>query len=422
MPLAENNHLSPYLSIVVTSRNDNHGGDMLSRMQIFLTTLLKQCREYKLAAELIIVEWNPPANALPLDQCLDFSEKNDYCPIKIITVPTEYHRSLSYSKELPLFQMIAKNVGIRRARGEFVLATNIDVIFSTELIKFLRRRCLKHGRIYRIDRTDVKRDIPAKSDLPEIQHYCKRNILRICTKDGVISSRYNVILLLKSFWLNNFRMISLPIDNKIKEILPWLPSKEHWLSLLRTGTYNQRTLSVALRHIQRAYRYFGNSALPIEAGDVYRRSGDTTVLDTTPPDPKTPCFRNNNKFQRLHTNACGDFTLLARKDWFDLNANPEWEMFSFHLDSVFLYLAEAKGLKESVLKPPARLFHIEHSAGFTPETGKAMYARIRKLGIPILTSTDLAEIRKTIHQTKTLYPANKDDWGLMKYKLTERLI
>ena len=29
--------------------------------------------------------------------------------------------------------MIAKNVGIRRARGEFVLATNIDILFSSEL-------------------------------------------------------------------------------------------------------------------------------------------------------------------------------------------------------------------------------------------------------------------------------------------------
>ena len=33
--------------------------------------------------------------------------------------------------------MIAKNAGIRRARGQFVLATNIDIIFSNELVGFL---------------------------------------------------------------------------------------------------------------------------------------------------------------------------------------------------------------------------------------------------------------------------------------------
>ena len=33
--------------------------------------------------------------------------------------------------------MIAKNVGIRRARGRFMLATNIDIIFSNELVDWL---------------------------------------------------------------------------------------------------------------------------------------------------------------------------------------------------------------------------------------------------------------------------------------------
>ena len=34
----------PRLSVVVTARNDNHGGDMLQRMQIFVGGLLGQCR------------------------------------------------------------------------------------------------------------------------------------------------------------------------------------------------------------------------------------------------------------------------------------------------------------------------------------------------------------------------------------------
>jgi len=33
--------------------------------------------------------------------------------------------------------MIAKNVGIRRTRGEFVLATNIDVLFDEGLIAYI---------------------------------------------------------------------------------------------------------------------------------------------------------------------------------------------------------------------------------------------------------------------------------------------
>jgi len=33
--------------------------------------------------------------------------------------------------------MIAKNVGIRRARGRFVLSTNIDILLSNELVDYI---------------------------------------------------------------------------------------------------------------------------------------------------------------------------------------------------------------------------------------------------------------------------------------------
>ena len=39
--------------------------------------------------------------------------------------------------------MIAKNVGIRRASGEFILATNIDVIINQKLYEFISNKKLK---------------------------------------------------------------------------------------------------------------------------------------------------------------------------------------------------------------------------------------------------------------------------------------
>ena len=49
----------PYLSIVAVSRNDNHGGDILKRMRIFVNGLIHQCNKFELPCELIMVEWNP---------------------------------------------------------------------------------------------------------------------------------------------------------------------------------------------------------------------------------------------------------------------------------------------------------------------------------------------------------------------------
>ena len=55
----------PCLSLIGTSPNDEHGSNLLGRMETFVDGLIKQCRRYGLAAELILVEWNPPSACLP---------------------------------------------------------------------------------------------------------------------------------------------------------------------------------------------------------------------------------------------------------------------------------------------------------------------------------------------------------------------
>ena len=51
--------------------------------------------------------------------------------------------------------MIAKNVGIKRSKSEFILVTNIDIIFSDEFFEFLSKKKIKEDVIYRCDRYDI---------------------------------------------------------------------------------------------------------------------------------------------------------------------------------------------------------------------------------------------------------------------------
>src|SRR5205823_4354337 len=53
---------TPYLSVVTTARNDNHGGDLLYRIGVFVNGLVAQCDRHRIQAELVIVEWNPPTD------------------------------------------------------------------------------------------------------------------------------------------------------------------------------------------------------------------------------------------------------------------------------------------------------------------------------------------------------------------------
>jgi hypothetical protein len=177
-------HSEPYLSVVVTSRNDDHGQTLLRRMQTFVNALIGQCKRHGLQAELILVEWNPPADRPRFIEALRWPEATDPCQVRIIEVPPELHRRFRHADNLPLFQMIAKNVGIRRARGRFVVATNIDILLSDELVGTLARGELRRGRMYRIDRYDVMTDVPVFADVDEQLRYCETHLLRINCREG----------------------------------------------------------------------------------------------------------------------------------------------------------------------------------------------------------------------------------------------
>jgi hypothetical protein len=176
----------PYLSVVATARNDDHGANLLRRIQIFVNALAGQARRYQLPMELVLVDWNPPPEKPPLAEALRWPDPGP-CRFRVLTVPPEWHRRYRHHQALPLYQMIAKNVGIRRAQGEFILATNIDILFSSELMEFIAARRLERGRMYRIDRHDVDADVPADASVEEQLAYCRTHRIRLNAREGTFA-------------------------------------------------------------------------------------------------------------------------------------------------------------------------------------------------------------------------------------------
>lgn len=176
----------PYVSVVVAARNDDHGGNMLGRMQAFLDSWIGLAKRFDLSSEILVVEWNPPGSRPGLADALAWPADAGPCQIRLIQVPLEVHRQLPNSQAIPLHQMIAKNAGIRRARGRFVLATNLDIIFSAELIRYFAERGLEDEAMYRIDRHDVSREVPSQRTLDELLEFCRRNTLRVFTREREI--------------------------------------------------------------------------------------------------------------------------------------------------------------------------------------------------------------------------------------------
>ncbi|MEX2302527.1 MAG: hypothetical protein WD733_16410 [Bryobacterales bacterium] len=181
---SSNNDSRPYLSVVVTARNDDHGGNLLRRMQTFVNALLAQAKRHEVPIELLVVDWNPPPGKPPLIDALQWPADRGPVEIRFIDVPSELHAAYRHAEALPLYQMIAKNVGIRRARGQFILVTNIDVVFSHALFQFFAQRRLRPGRMYRVDRYDAMEEVPVDGSIDEQLRYCEQNLIRINTRQG----------------------------------------------------------------------------------------------------------------------------------------------------------------------------------------------------------------------------------------------
>jgi len=177
----------PYLSVVAAARNDDHGANFLGRLRTFINALVGQAARHSLPTELVLVEWNPPPGKPPLAEVIQWPHDSAPCRIRIITVPPDLHRRYRFPDALPLYQMIAKNVGIRRAEGEFILATNVDILLSDELMEFLAARRLEPGRMYRIDRHDVASDVPPNGSLDEQLAYCRSHLIRVNAREGTFA-------------------------------------------------------------------------------------------------------------------------------------------------------------------------------------------------------------------------------------------
>lgn len=666
----------PYLSLVVTTRNDDHGGGLLARTQAFVSGWIEQARRFGISSELIIVEWNPPTDRPRLVEVLRWPEDFGPCQVRFLEVPAELHQRYVHSDALPLYQMIAKNVGIRRARGRFVLATNIDILFSSELATFFAGRTLQPNRMYRIDRHDAMSGIPEGRPVEEQLEYCRSHLIRVnrregsfpvqrdgapavCSNDivspgagvvpgrgwfpveywdpqepfrwageraelcisaagdGVVALKLHVMpglqleddpirleaadaegRVLGSVLLNTrgwwhipfngalpekivlrargtpaftgvdprplmFRVFRIewedgkqseekihgsasprerenspqPIDDcapvaaeavarepaaadspsdsdaavPTTEHAPseppelarpeWVPDEppttqieplskakrarsawralQHLIERLADGG-PRATVDIPLtpgwRRILKTYVMSGGITGMLRHGIVRPGAQEPAVRSAVAPDatvpeaaarevttpntpvpeatapetyaPETsvpegaapeatapevapertakssPAPSDSMPPAFLHTNGCGDFTLLAREHWLDLRAYPEFDVFSMNLDSVFCFMAHHGGAREEVLAEPMRIFHIEHGSGsgWTPEGQQKLFERIWAKGLSFIDNEEVLRWAAQMRRLEAPMIFNRDNWGLAEFELKETVL
>jgi hypothetical protein len=170
---------APDLSLVAAFRNDQYGGDLFGRASSFLRNVAWLSRRQRVPAEVILVEWCPLPNQPPLAEFLSGSDSRGSLPVRIVRVPRETAASrFDQADEIPLWIFTAKNVGVRRARSSFILATNPDVLFTPALFRAIGKRRLDMNSFYRTSRYDVT-GVPLDASPRTQLARCRKSVVRV---------------------------------------------------------------------------------------------------------------------------------------------------------------------------------------------------------------------------------------------------
>lgn len=245
---------------------------------------------------------------------------------------------------MPLYQMIAKNVGIRRAKGEYILCTNIDILFSDGCFAEFARKKFKPGYFYRSNRCDIPKEVMEYPTLAEQLTYAENNIIKRMGK----SNRMEV-LVLPNFLYAFPRVVMLLNDMALRM----------WKKMHKDGF---------------------------------------------------PHFT-------LDFDACGDFTLMSRQDWLDIEGYVELDMYSIHIDSMALWSASALGKKQHIFPHKAPIYHIYHEDGW--ESTDALRTIKFLEHKPCLDYSIVFKAGMQIVEAKQTWGINKPGWGMEELTLQE---
>jgi hypothetical protein len=249
---------TPYVSFVTYGRNDGYTPSYINRVSRATTCLAHQLERAGIDAEIIIADWNPPADQPRLLDVLGVPSSLRHVNIRGIVVESEHHRSFAGAAERSIHAGEAANVGIRRARGRFVTPKASDTFFSPQVVAMLARRDLDDGTMYRIDRHDIVVEDEAIWQLDD---------------DDLLA-----------------KLQCLPSMSHA-----WIRQSEHW----------------GLRN--------------------------------------------------LHTNACGDFTLMALRHWYRLRGHAHDDtVLTLDIDSLVMHAAAALGVRECRWPDDCRVYKPSH--------------------------------------------------------------
>ncbi len=109
------------ISAIIISRNDNYGGHLNERATYALNSAIHTYDE------VIYIDWNSPTHSLLYDIKDNLNLKNNLKHF-VITPEIASYLTNHDPHAQKCCEVLARNIGIRRAEGDWIVSTNIDII------------------------------------------------------------------------------------------------------------------------------------------------------------------------------------------------------------------------------------------------------------------------------------------------------
>jgi len=145
---------TPTLSVILTGRNDGYGGDFLARAITAIRFNHAALTSSGITYELLLVEWAPLPDRPLLSELIEQAVPDVRPQLTTLLVDAEYQEALTLNPRLAYLEYLAKNVGVRRARGRYLLATNADVLLGRAVLAQIAEGLPDEG-VYRAPRIDL---------------------------------------------------------------------------------------------------------------------------------------------------------------------------------------------------------------------------------------------------------------------------
>ncbi|KAI7900223.1 uncharacterized protein BX663DRAFT_439783 [Cokeromyces recurvatus] len=321
---------SEYLSIVIVTRVDNYAGGQHHRLQNFIDSAYILAEKTQENIELLIIEWNPPNDKRRVIDAFRF-RSSKYLKYRIITIPNSLHQIMQNRGNSPLHEFEGKNVGIRFARGQFIVCTNQDDIWSHNFHNAIKSRVFKKDVIYlqHQDHHNIHDNLP-----PSIVN------LEAFPKDETI---YNSCKLGEQDW-GNYTLpppIKVTASNEIKD-------KTKTMNILEVA---DQAGDFTLAHrdtwkIPRGYREAGGVAwMDIEFICTAAWTKDIPIVYVKPGFTCHQEHANiweNNK-DAINDNRNIDMSKIERKEKIYMNKDGEWALQNYDIYEHKLECIEFQG-------------------------------------------------------------------------------